>query len=146
MGMHVGRVDHPVPAGRGHGAGPAVVSEAAYLSAPEDEAAARLLERLLSDPDYRAAFRADPVTASRAAGLDRVAREMATERGKVMQTLDGRESRSSLAGVLRGGALGGAAIVDFSRQVLPHLEEVPRAVGDVLAGLKPLGVEDAHAA
>jgi cell wall-associated NlpC family hydrolase len=116
------------------------------VSASEDETAARLLERLLSDTDYRAAFRADPVAASHAAGLDGVARELAADRGKAMQTLDGRESRSSLAGVLLAAALEGSAIVDFSQQVLPHLDEVPRAVGDVLAGLSPLGVEDAQAA
>jgi cell wall-associated NlpC family hydrolase len=116
------------------------------VSASEDETAARLLEQLLSDPDYRAAFRADPAAASQAAGLDGVARELAADRGKVMQTLDGRESRSSLAGVLLAAALEGSAIVDFSQQVLPHLDEVPRAVGDVLAGLSPLGVEDAQAA
>jgi cell wall-associated NlpC family hydrolase len=116
------------------------------VSASEDETAARLLERLLSDPDYRAAFRADPVAASHSAGLDGVARELAADRGKVMQTLDGRESRSSLAGVLLAAALEGSAIVDFSQRVLPHLDEVPRAVGDVLAGLSPLGVEDAQAA
>ena len=116
------------------------------MSSREDEAAARLLEQLLSDPVSRAAFRADPVGASRAAGLDGVAREMSAGSGKVMQTLDGRESRSSLAGVLLAAALEGAVIADFSKQVLPHLDEVPRAVGDVLAGLNPLGVEDAQAA
>ena len=40
------------------------------MSARDEDVAAGLLERLLSDPDYRAAFRADPVTASREAGLD----------------------------------------------------------------------------
>jgi cell wall-associated NlpC family hydrolase len=116
------------------------------VSEAEDEAAARLLERLLSDPAYRAAFRADPVQSSRAAGVESVAREMATARGKVFQTLDDRESRSSLAGVLMAAALEGAALVDFSKQVLPQLEEVPRAVGDVLSGLDLPGVEDAQAA
>jgi cell wall-associated NlpC family hydrolase len=116
------------------------------VSEREDDAAARLLERLLSDPSYRTAFRADPVTTSRAAGVESVARELATQRGKVMQTLDGRESRSSLAGVLMAAALEGAALVDFSKQVLPALEDVPRAVGDVLAGLPFAGVEDAQAA
>jgi NlpC/P60 family len=123
-----------------------VVAQAPDVSGAEDEAAARLLERLLADPEYRASFRADPVSASRAAGLDGVAREMAAGTGKVMQTLDERESRSSLAGVLMAAALEGAAVVDFSQQVLPHLDEVPRAVGDVLAGLSLPGVEDAQAA
>jgi cell wall-associated NlpC family hydrolase len=116
------------------------------VTGSEDEAAAQLLERLLADPDYRASFRADPVSASRAAGLEGVAREMAAGTGKVMQTLDERESRSSLAGVLMAAALEGAAIVDFSNDVLPHLDEVPRAVGDVLAGLNVPGVEEAQAA
>jgi len=112
----------------------------------EEDAAAQLLERLLGDPAYRAAFRADPVAASRAAGLDGVAAEMSAGGGKVMQTLDGRESRSSLAGVLMAAALEGAAIVDFSQDVLPHLEEVPRAVSDVLAGLQLPGIATAQAA
>jgi cell wall-associated NlpC family hydrolase len=116
------------------------------MRGPEEDAAARLLERLLSDQDYRAAFRADPVAASRAAGLESVADEMAAGVGKVMQTLDERESRSSLAGVLMAAALEGGAIVDFSRDVLPHLEDVPRAVGDVLAGLELPGVAEAQAA
>ncbi len=116
------------------------------MTRPEEDAAARLLERLLDDPAYRAAFRADPVAASRAAGLDSIAAEMAAGGGKMMQTLDGRESRSSLAGVLMAAALEGVAIVDFSEDVLPHLEEVPRAVGDVLAGLELPGVATAQAA
>jgi len=115
------------------------------MSAREEDVAAGLLERLLSDPAYRAAFRADPVTASREAGLDSVAEEMAAGRGKVMQTLDGRESRSSLAGVLMAAAFEGAAIVDFSQEVLPHLDD-PKAVGDLVARLLMPGVEDAQAA
>jgi hypothetical protein len=85
------------------------------MSPREEDVAAGLLERLLSDPAYRAAFRADPIAASREAGLESVAAELAANRGKVMQTLDGRESRSNLAGVLMAAAFEGAAIVDFSR-------------------------------
>ena len=117
------------------------------MSGPDEErAAAQLLERLLSDPASRAAFRADPVSTSRQAGLDGVAEEMAAAGGKALQTLDERESRSSLAGVLMAAALEGAAIVDFSREVLPHLDDVPKAVGDVLADLPVPGVADAQAA
>jgi hypothetical protein len=111
----------------------------------QDDAAARLLERLLSDPAYRAAFRADPIAASRAAGVESVAEELAANGGKVMQTLDGRESRSNLAGVLMAAALEGAAIVDFSQQVLPQLDD-PHAVREVVAHLLMPGVADAQSA
>ena len=50
-----------------------------------------------------------------------------------METLDERESRSSLAGVFMAAALEGAAVYDFVGQGLPHLEEIPEAVGQVLS-------------
>src|SRR5918996_517420 len=99
------------------------------MTGVEAEAAARVLERLLSDPVYRAYFRANPVGASREAGLPSVAEEMAMGGGKALDTLEERESRSSLAGVFMAAALEGAAVVDFSKDVLPHLNEVPEAGG-----------------
>jgi cell wall-associated NlpC family hydrolase len=72
------------------------------------ERAAALLERLLSDPVYRSAFRADPARACADEGLPEVAAELG--RGRAMQTLEIRESRSSLAGVLMAAALEGASL------------------------------------
>src|SRR4051794_21958662 len=106
------------------------------VTGPKAEAAANLLERLLTDQGFRARFRADPVGASREAGLEEVADEMAVAGGKAMDTLDGRESRSSLAGVLMAAALEGVGIYDFGQDVLPHIPDVPEAVGQVLSRLE----------
>ena len=53
--------------------------------------------------------------------------------GKAMHTLDLRESRSSLAGVMMAAAMEGMGVYEFSRHVVPRLEDVPRAVEDVLS-------------
>jgi NlpC/P60 family len=103
------------------------------VTGAEAEAAARLLERLLTDPAFRAQFRRNPVAASREAGLESVAEEMAIRPGKAMETLDGRESRSSLAGVFMAAAFEGAGIYDFSRDLVPHLEGIPEQVEQVLS-------------
>jgi hypothetical protein len=128
------------------------------MTGAEADAAARLLERLLTDPAFRAQFRRNPVAASREAGLESVAEEMAMRPGKAMETLDGRESRSSLAGVFMAAAFEGAGIYDFSRDLVPHLEGVPEQVEQVLsrvhshgglsppAGLADLGAPAAGAA
>jgi len=99
----------------------------------ESEDAARLLERLLADRTLRERFRRDPAGVSREAGLEHVAEELRARDGKALDTLDGRESRSSLAGVLMAAALEGAGIYDFSHDVAGHLEGVPEPVERVLA-------------
>jgi putative modified peptide len=128
------------------------------MTGAEAEAAARLLERLLTDDAFREQFRANPVAASREAGLESVAEEMAMSAGKAMQTLDGRESRSSLAGVFMAAALEGVGVYDFSSDLVPHLEGIPEQVEQVLsrvhshgglsapAGFADLGVPAAAAA
>jgi len=116
------------------------------VNGAEAEAAARLLERLLADPAYRERFRAYPVAALREAGLQSVAEEMAMGGGKVLDTLDGRESRSSLAGVFMAAALEGAAMFDFSKEVLPHLDELPASVGNVLSRVHLPAIAEAQAA
>jgi cell wall-associated NlpC family hydrolase len=79
------------------------------VSTPEQaERAAALLERLLSDPAYRSEFRADPARACAAEGLPEVAAQLG--RGRALETLEIRESRSSLAGVLMAAALEGASL------------------------------------
>jgi cell wall-associated NlpC family hydrolase len=103
------------------------------MTGAEEAAAARLLERLLTDSAFRQYFRRNPIAASREAGLAGVAEEMAMSAGKAMETLDDRESRSSLAGVFMAAALEGAGIYDFSSGVVPHLEGIPKQVEDVLS-------------
>ena len=76
-----------------------------------DEDETRLLERLLQDPDFRAAFRTDPAGAARAAGLPQLAAELARTEDP-MQTLEIRESRSSMAGALMAAAVEGLGILD----------------------------------
>jgi hypothetical protein len=97
------------------------------------EAAAQLLERLLTDSAFREQFRRNPVAASREAGLGSIAEEMAMSTGKAMETLDDRESRSSLAGVFMAAALEGAGVYDFSRDLVPHLDGIPEQVEQVLS-------------
>ena len=103
------------------------------MAATESDLAAKLLERLLSDPAFRAQFRRDPAGACRDAGLDSLAQEMSVGGGKAMMTLDIRESKSSLAGVMMAAAMEGVGIYQFTENVLPHLEEIPGQIADVLS-------------
>jgi hypothetical protein len=116
------------------------------MNGAEADAAARLLERLLSDKGYRERFRSYPVAALREAGLPSVAEEMAVGGGKLLNTLDERESRSSLAGVFMAAALEGAAMFDFSREALAHLDELPAPVGNVLSRVNLPAIAEAQAA
>src|SRR3954452_7555637 len=103
------------------------------MAAKESDVAAQLIERLLMDPAFRTTFRRDPAAACREAGLDALADEMALGAGKAMLTLDVRESKSSLAGVMMAAAMEGIGLYQFSEHVLPHIEEIPGQVGDVLS-------------
>src|SRR3954471_4631710 len=103
------------------------------MAATESDLAAKLLERLLSDPAFRAQFRRDPAGACRAAGLDSLAQEMSVGGGKAMMTLDIRESKSSLAGVMMAAAMEGVGVYQLTENVLPHLEEIPGQIADVLS-------------
>ena len=116
------------------------------MTSAEAESAARLLERLLSDPAYRAHFRQNPVLASREAGLHNVAEEMALSGGKALDTLDERQSRSSLAGVFMAAALEGVAMFDFSKEVLPYVDDLPPAVGNVVSRVHLPAIAEAQAA
>src|SRR3954447_8791275 len=103
------------------------------MAATESDLAAKLLERLLVDATFRAQFRRDPACACREAGLDSLAQEMSVGAGKAMHTLDMRESKSSLAGVMMAAAMEGVEIYQFTENVLPHLEEIPGQIADVLS-------------
>ena len=116
------------------------------MATSETEVAARLIERLLADPDLRARFRRDPAAACLEAGLPELAEEMALGAGKAMMTLDVRESRSSLAGVMMAAAMEGVGLYHLSQNVLPHLDDVPPSVGAVLSRVNLPSVRGALAA
>ena len=103
------------------------------MASTEADVAAKLIERLLSDPAFRARFRRDPAGACREAGLEELAQEMSLGAGKAMYTLDVRESKSSLAGVMMAAAMEGVGIWQFSETVLPGLKELPSHVADVVS-------------
>jgi hypothetical protein len=80
------------------------------------ERGAELLERILADAEFRDRFRVRPVDACREAGFPDVADEIAGEialAGGPMQTLEMRESRSSLVGVLMAAALEGMGVLEL---------------------------------
>ncbi|WP_028067016.1 NlpC/P60 family protein [Solirubrobacter soli] len=112
------------------------------MAATESDLAAKLLERLLSDQAFRAQFRRDPAGACREAGLDSLAQEMSVGGGKAMMTLDIRESKSSLAGVMMAAAMEGVGIYQFTENILPHLEEIPGQVADVLSRVDMPAIPD----
>src|SRR4051794_41599562 len=58
---------------------------------------------------------------------------MALGAGKAMMTLDMRESKSSLAGVMMAAAMEGVGVMQFVEHVAPHLDDIPEAIGDVLS-------------
>src|SRR5215213_1154929 len=103
------------------------------MATSEADVAAKLIERLLVDPAFRARFRRDPAAACREAGLDELAQEMQLGAGKAMMTLDLRESKSSLAGVMMAAAMEGVGVMQFVEHVAPHLDDIPEAIGDVLS-------------
>ena len=76
--------------------------------------AARLIERVLSDPAFRARYRRDPAAAAREAGLE-PSDEAA---GNPLETLELRESKSSLAGAMLAAAVEGVAVYDIADHVL----------------------------
>ena len=114
----------------------------------EDETAlaGRLIERLLVDPVFRGEFRRDPVGACVAAGLPGLAVELGGSGGSGMETLELRESRSSLAGVVMAAAVEGLSVAEAQALVehgakglhglrvpgrLGHGVRVPSGVGRV---------------
>ena len=103
------------------------------MATSDADVAAKLIERLLVDPAFRARFRRNPAEACREAGLDELAQEMSIGAGKAMMTLDMRESKSSLAGVMMAAAMEGVGVMQFVQHVAPHLDDIPEAIGDVLS-------------
>jgi cell wall-associated NlpC family hydrolase len=81
--------------------------------ASSDAATAALLKRLLEDRGFRARFRTDPEATLREAGMDDLVDQISTG-ADPMQTLQIRESRSSLAGAALAAAIEGVALFDIS--------------------------------
>src|SRR4051812_20434400 len=75
------------------------------MAAPDPESSARLIERLVEDAGFRERFRSDPVAAFHEAGVRGPPEVLAKTAGKAMETLEMRESRSSLAGVAVASAI-----------------------------------------
>jgi len=88
-------------------------------AAPRDET--RLIERLLSDSEFRARFRADPGAAAREAGIEWT--DEPGSNGDPMKTLDGRESKSSFAGALMAAAVEGIGLYELGHHVLPGVDD-----------------------
>ena len=79
------------------------------MPSPDPDSLERqLLERLLTDPSLRLAFRHDPVRTCHELGFDDLADAFAGPRS--MQTLEIRESKSSLAGVVMAVAAEAIAV------------------------------------
>jgi hypothetical protein len=84
----------------------------------------RLIERLLADPEFRARFRTDPQGAAEEAGLEL---PEAVEGAGAMQTLDGRESKSSFAGALMAAAVEGIGLYELGHHFLPGVDDAAAA-------------------
>src|SRR4051794_38856794 len=89
----------------------------------ESDHVAALLERLLTDGAFRREFRRDPVAVCRAGGLGGLADELEETSGGGLQTLEVRESKSSLAGVLMAAAAEGFGAVELLRYL--HAQSLP---------------------
>ncbi len=108
----------------------------------QTEQVSKLIERLVVDPVFRAQFRADPVEVCRANGLDDLAEEFGST-GKAMHTLELRESKSSLAGVVMAVAAEGVGVVEL-KGMLGHGGLHGPAKAAALKALKAGGVKTPH--
>ena len=79
-----------------------------------------LLERLLGDPQLRRRFRTDAATVLTEAGLPDLAAGLG-HGGRALMTLEMRESRSSLAGVMVAAAAEGVDLARFAEHAAPAL-------------------------
>src|SRR3954454_9350552 len=92
------------------------------------DTAAALIQRLLEDPVLRDRFRRDPAGTLREAGRGEIADEVPrAPDGKLMQMLDIRESRSSLAGALMAAAIEGFGVYEGSGHLIGHGESAQAA-------------------
>jgi cell wall-associated NlpC family hydrolase len=105
--------------------------------ADELRASTALIEQLLGDPALRASFRADPAAVLRGHGLGELAEGLpAGERALV--TLELRESRSSLAGVIVAAAAEGVDFTHVAEHAAPRLgRDAGRAIAQLVKRLSP---------
>jgi hypothetical protein len=94
----------------------------------ELERSVELLERLLGDPQLRRRFRGDAATVLTEAGLPELAAGLG-HGGRALMTLEMRESRSSLAGVMVAAAAEGVDLAQFAEHAAPALA---REAGDAI--------------
>jgi len=101
------------------------------VSSPDRiERAAGMLERLLTDDSFRLEFSRDPGGSCRASGLPDLATEL--ERGAGgMYTLEMRESKSPLAGVMLAAAFEAASVLEFAHVIGPELNGEAAAAAHV---------------
>ncbi len=114
------------------------------MSSADEQTAqvSKLIERLVVDPVFRAQFRADPAEVCRANGLDDLAEEFGSQ-GRAMYTLEMRESKSSLAGVVMAVAAEGVGVVEL-KGMLGHGGLHGPAKAAALKALKAGGVKTPH--
>ena len=86
----------------------------------ELERSVELLERLLGDSHLRRRFRNDAATVLTEAGLPELAAGLG-QGGRALMTLEMRESRSSLAGVMVAAAAEGVDLAQFAEHAAPAL-------------------------
>jgi cell wall-associated NlpC family hydrolase len=84
------------------------------------ERSVELLERLLGDPQLRRRFRTDAAAVLTEAGLSELAAGLG-HGGRALMTLELRESRSSLAGVMVAAAAEGVDLAQFAEHAAPAL-------------------------
>ena len=77
-----------------------------------------LLERLLGDPELRRRFRSDAASVLIEAGLPELAAGIGPG-GRALMTLEMRESRSSLAGVMVAAAAEGVDLAQLAEHAAP---------------------------
>src|SRR3954466_13099726 len=97
------------------------------MASPERNAEALLIERLLGEASFRERFHDDPVGAFREAGIDGPPEALSRTAGRAMETLEIRESRSSLGGVMMAAAVEALSVFALADHVstasaaeLPH--------------------------
>ena len=105
------------------------------MSSPEEtKQAADLIERLLTDPAFRAEFRRDPATACEKFGLTELADELRGGTGaKALYTLELRQSMSSLAGVIMAAAAEGIGVLELAGYARAGDKQVAGVVNEALS-------------
>jgi hypothetical protein len=99
----------------------------------ELERSVALIERLLADPELRSRFRADPAAVLSEHGLEQLAPELPSD-GRALMTLELRESRSSLAGMMVAAAAEGVDVAHVAEHALPAFgRDVGHAFDKLLA-------------